>query len=261
MFIDTHSHLNFQAFNQDYKKVIKRAHVANVMGIINVGSNTDTSQKAVTIAHEFDYGVWAAVGLHPIHVQDEDFDFDKYLELAKDNRVVAIGEIGLDYHHFEEDCDNEKLKKIQKKTLIEFIKLANAIKKPAILHCWDAYDDLLEILQKHPVNQKGIIHSFIGSYKTAQEFIKPGYLIGLNGIVTYGESYERLIREIDLKNIVIETDCPFLTPYPLEKSIRNEPAYVVEVAKKITEIKKVPLKKVEEETTNNAIKLFGLDLK
>ena len=121
-----------------------------------------------------------------------------------------------------------------------------------ILHCWDGYDDLLEILANNPVAKKGIVHSFIGSYKTANKFIQLGYKIGMNGIVTYGESYDRLIKEIDLENIVIETDCPYLTPRPLERGIRNEPLFVKEVAQKIADVKGITLEEVAEKTFQNA---------
>ena len=121
-----------------------------------------------------------------------------------------------------------------------------------MIHCWDAYDDLLEILEKHPINKKGIVHSFIGSYKTANKFIELGYKIGLNGIATYGESYDKLIKEIDLKNIVIETDCPYLTPRPLEKDKRNEPIFVKVVAEKIAAVKGISVEEVAEVTTQNA---------
>jgi TatD DNase family protein len=127
-----------------------------------------------------------------------------------------------------------------------------------MFHCWDAYDDLLEILGNHPVRKKGIVHSFIGSYKTANKFIELGYKIGLNGIATYGESYDRLIREIDLKNIVIETDCPYLTPRPLEKEKRNEPVFVKLVAEKIAAVKGISVEEVAEVTTQNAKEIFGL---
>jgi len=141
---------------------------------------------------------------------------------------------------------------LQKETLIKFIELANVVQKPVMLHCWDGYEDLLEILTEHPVIKKGIVHSFIGSYKTANKFIELGYVIGLNGIITYGESYNRLIREIDLKDIVIETDCPYLTPRPMEKGTRNEPLFVKQVAQKIADVKGITLENVAKATTKNA---------
>ncbi|MDD5397030.1 MAG: TatD family hydrolase [Candidatus Moranbacteria bacterium] len=275
--IDTHAHVNFNAYKNDGEEVLRRC-LETEMFVVNVGSQFSTSQRAVEYAHKFENGIFAAVGIHPVHLKKgkfthvdpeelteeeipttgEQFDQQKYLELARDEKVVAIGEIGLDYHHFEEGDDEEFLKNLQKETLIKFIKLANEVGKPVMLHCWDGYDDLLEILTIHKVNKTGIVHSFIGSYKTANKFIELGYKIGLNGIITYGESYDRLIREIALENIVIETDCPYLTPRPMEKGTRNEPLFVKNVAQKIADIKGISLEQVAETTSQNARLSFGI---
>ena len=287
---DTHAHVNFNAFKDDGEDVLHRC-LDNGVSVVNVGSQYSTSKRAVEYAHKFENfedgpqnggpssaGVYAAIGIHPVHLKKgsfihrdpdeleeieiptngEVFDWEKYLELAKDEKTVAIGEIGLDYHHFEEGDDVEELKILQKETLLKFIELVNVVEKPVMLHCWDGYDDLLEILTAHPVVKKGIVHSFIGSYKTANKFIELGYKIGLNGIITYGESYDRLIREIDLSHIVIETDCPYLTPRPLEKGTRNEPLFVKEVAQKIADVKNISLEEVADATAENARKIFQL---
>jgi TatD DNase family protein len=274
---DTHAHVNFNAYKADGEEVLQRCLAAS-MNVVNVGSQYSTSKRAIEYARKFDSGIYAAVGIHPVHLKKgtfihidpeelteeeiptvgESFEYDTYLELAKDEKVVAIGEIGLDYHHFEEDDDIEFLKNLQKKTLIKFIQLANDVQKPVMLHCWDGYDDLLEILLQHPVTKKGIVHSFIGSYKTANKFIELGYKLGLNGIVTYGESYDRLIREIDLENIVIETDCPYLTPRPLERGSRNEPLFVEQVARKIAQVKNISPEEVAEKTTRTARKTLNI---
>ena len=193
-FFDTHAHVNFNAYKEDGEEVLKKALNEGVF-VVNVGSQYSTSQRAVEYAHKFETGIWAIVGIHPIHLDKktvhidseeldsvleirangEEYDAEKYLELAKDEKVVAVGEVGLDYHHFsEEEINVDALKEKQKKVLLKFIELANLINKPVMLHCWDAYDDLFEILEKHPVNKKGIVHSFIGSYKTANKFIELG---------------------------------------------------------------------------------------
>ena len=278
MYFDSHAHVNFNAYKEDGEEVLKKALDEGVF-VVNVGSQYSTSQRAIEYAQKFETGVWAIIGIHPIHLNKktvhidseeldsvleikangEDYNAEKYLELAKNEKVVAIGEVGLDYHHFEDGEKNvEGLKEKQKEVLIKFIELANLVNKPVMLHCWDAYDDLLKILEKHPVNKKGIIHSFIGSYKTANKFIELDYKIGLNGIVTYGESYDRLIKEIDLTNIVIETDCPYLTPRPLEKEKRNEPVFVKLVAEKIANVKEISIKEVARITTENAKKIFNI---
>lgn len=277
MYIDTHAHVNFNAFKDDADAVTKRSLEAGVF-VINVGSQYSTSKKAVEMAHKYE-GTYAAVGLHPVQLQKrtikhqddyelapeeiktsgEEFEYEKYLELARDEKVVAVGEVGLDYHHFAEGDDIEELKKKQQKVFLQAIKLANVVKKPLIVHCWDAYDDLYEILKNNPVKKSGVVHSFVGGYKTANNFIELGYKIGLNGVVTYSESYARLLKEIDLKDIVLETDCPYLAPVPY-KGKRNEPAYVEYVAEKIAEIKGITGKEVAEITTKNAGILFDIKI-
>lgn len=281
MLIDTHAHVNFNAFKDDAEEVIKRSLAAGVF-VVNVGSQYSTSARAVKMAHKFE-GVYAAVGLHPVQLQKrtieyaddeeltleeiktigEDFEREKYLELARDEEVVAIGEVGLDYKHFEESDDIPELIEKQKIIFLEFIKIANEVEKPIIVHCWGnyaetkAYDDLYEILQNNPVKKAGIIHSFMGSHKTAKKFIDLGYKIGMNGVITYSESYDKLIRETDLREIVLETDCPYLTPVP-HKGERNEPAYVQLVAEKIAQIKGISVEEVAEITTQNSKKLFNI---
>lgn len=290
MFIDTHCHLNFKNFKDDADKVIKRTLGEDVQ-IIIVGSQYFTSKRAVEYAEKYEIGVWAVVGIHPVHLfkntefektKVEKFDYQKYLELAKVEKVVGIGEVGLDYHHFkswdgaknsfdEYKVEIGKIIGLQKRVFSEFVRLANGVRKPLVIHCWNAdkkdrelvgeavaYDDILEILEKNPVNKQGIIHSFIGNYKTAQKFVNKGFLIGLNGIITYSESYNRLIEEVGLENIVVETDAPYLTPNSLERYSRNEPVNVKLVAKKIADVLNIDISEVEKITTKNAQKLFGI---
>jgi TatD DNase family protein len=275
MLFDTHAHLNFSAYKGDADEVIKRS-LDNEVWLVNVGSQYSTSSRAVEYANKYEEGIYAAVGLHPIQLRTgnfvyedeqeltkeeiitrgEEFDYNKYLELAKDAKVVAIGEVGLDYHHFNEGDDVEAMKKKQRDVFIEFIKMANAVDKPIIVHCWDAYGELCEILKNNPVKKSGVVHSFIGGYKTAKKFIGLGYKIGLNGIITYGISYDRLIKELDLKDILLETDCPYLAPVP-KKGERNEPILVKYVAEKIAEVKGVGFQDVAAITTQNAKLSFG----
>jgi len=327
MFIDTHCHLNFKDFKEDADEVIKRTLEEDVQ-LINIGSQYSTSKRAIEYAEKYNQdgqgGVWAVVGIHPVHlfnsagggdkdfpkkVSLEVFEYNKYLELAKNDKVVAIGEVGLDYHHFVtttryvpvknlsaqggsalggqikrnnkiagKNFEFEKYKKevegiinLQKNVFKEFVKLANEVDKPLVIHGWNAdkkdkelvggavaYEDILEIVTDNPVKKKGVVHSFIGNYKMAWKFIKEGFLIGLNGIITYSESYDRLIKEIGLENIIIETDAPYLTPAPLERYSRNEPSNVKLVAQKIADVLGVDISEVEKTTTENAKKLFKI---
>lgn len=277
MLIDTHAHLNFRAYKEDADEVIRRSLEKGMM-IVNVGSQYSTSVRAVKYAEKYPGSLFAAVGTHPIHLSEgsfnykndddellmeeimtigEEVDFGKYRELALKKEVVAIGEVGLDYHHFKEGDDEEKMKAKQKEVLIGFIKLANEAGKPIMIHCWDAYEDLFDILENNPVENKGIIHSFIGGYRTANKFIELGYKIGLNGIVTYGISYDRLIKETDIRNIVLETDCPYLAPGD-KKGQRNEPLFAAQVAEKIAQIKDISSEEVEQATSLAARSVLGI---
>ena len=295
MLIDTHCHLNFKDFKKDADEVIEKT-LRNNVEIINVGAQYSSSRRAIDYAKKYEDGVWAAVGLHPIHIvgeqkitsgrqnaedsaqcKKEKFDYEKYLELAKNDKVVAIGEVGLDYHHF--DKDKKQVAKnidLQKNVFEEFVRMSNKTKKPLAIHCWNAdkkdkrlvggavaYNDILDILEKisvekELVGRRGVMHSFIGSYKTAKKFVALGFKIGLNGIITYSESYDKLIKEVGLENIVLETDAPYLTPNPLERYSRNEPLNIKYVAQKIADILQIDIEKVETITTQNAKELFGI---
>lgn len=277
MLIDSHAHVNFNAYKNDGDEIIKKCLDNNVW-VVNVGAEIRTSTRAVEYANRYDEGVYAIVGLHPIHVKLHDnnlpgetdnenikyrekFDYQSYLELAKDKKVVAIGEVGLDYHHFEDgatDLEKEKIIEKQKEILIEFIKLANEAGKPIIIHCWDAYKDLLEILKECPVNKKGIVHSFIGSYKTAREFRELGFKLSFNGIITYSESYDKVLTDTPIEDILVETDCPYLTPSPLDKGERNEPMNVKYVIEKIAKVKEMEVEEVIKNVEKNTREVFGI---
>lgn len=254
MLIDTHAHLNFKDFNADYQAVIDRALSADCDAIINVGSNLLTSQKAVKIAQD-NKNVFAAVGLHPIHVKDETFNEAEFLKLAKNKKVVAIGETGLDYYYDRSNAET------QKEVFSRHIKLANAASKPIIIHARESYDDVLSILtSQHPLNG-GVMHCFLGKADFAKIIIAMGFYLSFTGIITFTKNDEtvKVIQETPLEKILVETDCPYLTPEP-HRGQRNEPAYVVEVAKKIAAIKKISFEQVAEVTTQNAVKLFKLNI-
>lgn len=269
MIIDTHSHLNFNAYKKDLDEVVKRTLDNNIWAI-NVGSKYETSKKAVEIAQKYN-GMYAAVGLHPIYcseekiktdpeegkflIKEESFDKEKYRELAESENVVAIGEIGLDYYYKPKTKKRlELFKEKQKEAFLKQLDLAKELNLPAILHCRMAHQDLLDIIEKE--NFKGVIHCFTGNLEEAKRYIDLGFYIGLNGII-FKMDLDNVIKKIPLENMLVETDCPYLTP-PQENGKRNEPLFIKYVIQKIADLKGVGFKEVEETTTENAKKLFGI---
>ncbi len=278
MLIDTHTHVNFSAFKDDSQNVLRRC-LQNDIWVINVGSQWSTSQRAVEIAEQYQEGVYAAVGLHPIHLyemevdEDEDihfhsraerFDYDKYKELALNSKVVAIGEMGIDYFHLPKGENPEEVKRKQKETFLQGIELARELDKPIIVHTrptkgsFDAYDDEIKILEQVGYFH-GVIHSFLGSFEQAQTFLQMGFYLSFNGIVTFKNAKEvqEVASKVPLERILLETDAPYLTPVPY-RGQRNEPSYVEYVARKIAELKGISFEEVAEITTNNARRLFGI---
>jgi len=255
MLFDSHAHLNFKAFNNDFDKIIKKCLKENLW-LINVGSKYDTSEKAVTIAQNYEKGVWVAIGLHPTHVGDEIFDYQKYLALAKNSpKVVAIGETGLDFYR----TTDPELRVKQKELFLNHLRLAQELDKPLILHCRDAYNDLLKILELQVSSYKlhGVIHCFSGNRQQAKQFLEMGLFLGFTGVITYSSDYKAIIKDLPLEKILIETDCPYLAPVP-HRGQRNEPLFVEYVAQKIAEIRGLSLEKVAEQTFQNTLQLFGL---
>ncbi|MFA6146263.1 MAG: TatD family hydrolase [Patescibacteria group bacterium] len=261
--IDTHSHLNFKVFDNNYKEVIKRSFDNGVKAIINIGTDLKSSEKVLAIANEFQ-NCYAAVGLHPTDIEKENFDPKKYIDLVNSNpdKIKAIGETGLDYYHITNNAEREKQKEIFKKHL----ELAQKLNLPIILHCRgskenpkDAYLDLLSIISVSPFIPQGVIHCFTSDLEIAQKFLDLGFHLGFTGVITFKNAHSLLevVKNVDLKRILIETDSPFLAPEP-HRGEQNEPSYVRFVAEKIAEIKELPLKEVIEITGQNAIKLFKL---
>ncbi|PIQ06804.1 MAG: hydrolase TatD [Candidatus Nealsonbacteria bacterium CG18_big_fil_WC_8_21_14_2_50_37_10] len=282
MLIDTHAHLNFNGYKGDFEEVIKRTLDNNVW-VINVGSQYETSKKAVEIAEKYPEGIFAAIGLHPIHLEtglvkikndeeevevntkEEVFDYEKYKELARSPKVVAIGEIGLDYYYRPKTKRKlELFKEKQKKALLKQLELAKELNLPVIFHCRMAHQDLLKVLKLKIKNEKlkidGVIHCFTGSWEEAQEYLEMGFYLGFNGIIfksIEGIDFKENIKKTPLDKILIETDCPYLAPPPFLNQ-RNEPLFVKYIAEKIAKIKDLGYEKISEITTENAKKLFNL---
>jgi len=274
MLIDTHAHLNFNSFKDDLEKVIGRCLAENIW-VVNVGTKYETSRRAVEIAEKYKKGVFAAIGLHPIHLETglvkikmdsdegnfspkgESFEKERYKKLAKSKKVVAIGEIGLDYYYRPKEEEKFKaLKKEQKKLLLEQLELAKELNLPVIFHCRKAHDDLIEILKSFQGELKGVIHCFTGRWRQAKEYLDMGFYLGFNGII-YKLDLKEVIKKVLLERILVETDCPFLVPPRVGKE-RNEPAFVKYIAQDVAEIKGLSYEQIVEVTTQNARKLFKM---
>jgi len=269
MLIDTHAHVNFNTYKDDADEVIRRC-LDNNIWMINVGSQYTTSKRAVKIAEKYKQGVYAAIALHPVHLgpskyideeeaqfqtREEKFDKQKYKELAKNPKVVAIGETGLDYYRIKNH--ESGIKSLQKEVFVQHLELAQEVNKPIIFHCRKAYDDLLNELQVANYELRGVLHCFMGKWSQAEEFLNMGFYLGFNGLITYCRDYDKVIKNTPLEKILIETDCPYLTPVP-HRGERNEPLYVKYVAEKIADLKELSFEEVAEQTTKNARDLFGI---
>jgi len=267
--VDAHTHVQLEQFNEDRDEVIKRALDAGVW-IINAGSDKKDSQFGVELANKHKEGVYAAVGQHPTELSPElvegKFDYEFFRNLAQDKKVVAIGECGLEYYRIEQLADSKAQIEKQKELFIEHIKLAKEVNKPLVIHCREAFPDLIEILESNVKSQMsdvtppGVLHFFTGTLDDAKKLLDLGFYFTFGGVVTFPQKNNDLydvIKYIPLDRIMVETDAPYVAPVPY-RGKRNEPVYIIEVAKKLAEIKGVPFEKVCEQTTENVRKVFGL---
>ncbi len=261
--LDSHAHLNFDGFKQDYPEVIARSQAGGMEAIINVGAQFQSSAKAVAIANEHKI-CFASAGVHPIHWEDTERLSDQEIlvrlkKLAQAKKVVAIGETGLDYFHLPKD-KKERAKAIaqQKRLFGIHLDVCRKTKLALILHCRDAYKEMLAILAKAPI-KRGVIHCFCGDLDTAQKFLTLGFYIGFTGLITYpGNEYlKEVISAVPLEKILVETDCPYLPPQPM-RGKRNEPLFVRYVLEHIAKVKGLTFGEVEIQTSKNAVKLFKL---
>jgi len=259
--IDTHAHLNFEKFEGDVGAVIGRAEAKGVKQFIVPSSNLITSQKAVELARRYPE-VFAAVGLHPIHAQEMSIEvLQKFYALLSNPKVVAVGEMGLDYFYLGKTSSYAQYpsKDVQKVVFIQMLKLAKDANLPIILHCREAYKDVLAILLNEGVRGPGVVHCFMGSVSEAKAFLDLDFHISFTGNITYSEELNEVIKSVPLERLLLETDAPYLTPES-HRGERNEPAYLAETAYKIAKVKGISLAEVEKQTTENAKKLFKLSL-
>lgn len=249
MLVDTHCHLQDDKYCHNIYDVISSASQQGVKCCIVNGCNTKTNNDAVFLSEKYG-SIFAAVGYHP--TEEEDVNIELLSNLLKKHKVVALGEIGLDFYYTRENSDFQISKFIMQ------LDLAVLYNVPVIIHNRNATDEIIHILENYKGKIRGIIHCFSGSLETAKKFIDLGFLLGVGGIVTFKNcNLKNTLRQIPLSNIVLETDSPYLTPEPFRKYI-NEPKYVTEIAKFLSLIYDVDLELVSRVTTRNALELFGL---
>lgn len=262
--IDTHCHLSMvldENKNIDYNQIdeiLKQMEINGVTHAITVGSNMRDSESSVEIAKHYD-NIYCAVGVHPEEV--ECFNMEELEQLIKHNldsgKLVAIGEIGLDYY-WRKDNKAEQIEIFKRQ-----IELAKKYNLPIVVHCRNAYGDVLEILKEHaPFDNGGVIHCYSGSIEWAKEVIKLGFLISFTGVVTYpnASNIQEVAKWVDLDKFIVETDSPFLTPVPF-RGKKNNPSYVKYILEYIAKLKNKNIQEIDNNTTNNTIKLFKLKIK
>ncbi|MCM3620544.1 TatD family hydrolase [Sutcliffiella horikoshii] len=254
MLFDTHVHLNADQYEEDLQEVIDRARKDKVENMVVVGFDRKTINRAMELVEKYDF-LYAAVGWHPVDAIDmTDEDLAWIEDLASHEKVVAIGEMGLDYHW------DKSPKEVQKEVFRRQIHLAKKVKLPIIIHNRDATADVVEILREEEAKEVGgIMHCFTGSLEVAKECMEMNFFISFGGPVTFknAKKPKEVVKEIPMEKLLIETDCPYLTPHPY-RGKRNEPAYVRLVAEQVAELKNMTIEDVAEKTTANAKKLFGI---
>ncbi|MGD6857731.1 TatD family hydrolase [Bacillus infantis] len=254
MLFDTHVHLNAEQFEEDLEEVIGRAQAEGVSHMVVVGFDRPTITKAMELAEAYDF-IFACVGWHPVDAIDmKDEDLAWIEELAAHPKVVAIGEMGLDYHW------DKSPKDVQKDVFRRQIRLAKKVKLPIVIHNRDATADVVEILREEGAGEVGgIMHCYSGSVEVAKECLDMNFYISLGGPVTFknAKKPKEVAEAVPLEKLLIETDCPYLAPHPY-RGKRNEPAYVKLVAEQIAELKGLAFEEVAEATTENAKRLFGI---
>ncbi|MBI3046346.1 MAG: TatD family hydrolase [Candidatus Harrisonbacteria bacterium] len=275
--IDVHSHVQFPVYDADREVVIKRAKEAGVK-MLAVGTQASISEAAIKLAHQYPNDIWATVGYHPNHLSKqwyhdhkeqseavpEKFDIGRLRHLAKDPKVAAIGECGLDY--FRLTTNDQRLttiKNLQKEVFLEQVELAQELEKPLMIHCRpakgtdDAYLDLLALIPNSQFLIPKIVHFYVGSLEITKKLVAAGFYFTFGGVITFARDYDEAIKYIPLDRILLETDCPYVAPAS-HRGKRNEPAYIVETASKMAELKNLDLISLASRISDNALKVFSL---
>lgn len=248
--IDSHAHLDNDQFDEDRAEVLERIS-EQLEFAVNIGYDIQSSRKSIEYAHKYDF-IYAVVGVHPIDIEGYSDEVEKELEeLAKDPKVLAIGEIGLDYHWMTQP------KEVQQKFFRKQMELARRVRKPVVIHSRDAMEDTLKILNEFP-DVGGIFHCYPGSVESAKEVLDRYYL-GIGGVLTFknAKSLVKVVENIPLDKLILETDCPYMAPTP-NRGKRNEPVYVQYVAEKIAQLKGITFEEVARATNENTKKAYRM---
>ncbi|MFD0695714.1 TatD family hydrolase [Paenibacillus sp. GCM10027628] len=254
MLTDSHTHLNAEQFNEDRDEVIQRAVDAGVTRMVNVGFNRETIPSSIALAEQYEF-IYSTVGWHPVDaINMQPGDLEWIEELCQHEKVVAIGEIGLDYYW------DTSPKDVQNRVFREQIRLARKLGMPIVIHNRDAHHDILQVLKEEKASEVGgIMHCFSGSWETAKQCLDMNFHISFGGPVTFKNAKQpkEVLAQVPLDRLLIETDAPYLTPHPF-RGKRNETSYVRLVAETAAEIRGMTVEEIAEITTNNAIHLLGL---
>lgn len=249
MIFDTHAHYDDEAFDNDREEVIEKIKKANVGLVLNCGASIEGCYKTVELTKKYDF-FYGAVGLHP-HESEKKNNLNEIGDLLSNKKIVAVGEIGLDYYY---DHDREKQKRLFK----EQMDLAKQLNLPVVIHDRDAHEDTLKIIKEFK-GVTGVLHCFSGSLEFAKEVVKQGYYLGFTGVVTFKNAKKSIevVEGIPLEYILVETDCPYMAPVP-HRGQRNDSSYLVHVINKIAEIKKLNYEEIENKTYENGLRAFNL---
>lgn len=254
---DIHAHINFKNFDNDRDEIISRAKESDTW-MINVGTGLETSKEVIKLAEDNE-GMFAIVGLHPLYTKEEDFNEEEFEKLVQNEKVVGVGECGLDFSRLEDEGEKE----LQKNVFIKQIELALKYDKALMIHCRDAYPEVLEILEEYyeKVGDKLRVnfHFFAGTQEEAKKILDLGFYVSFTGVITFAKDYESLVKMVPLDRIMSETDCPFVAPIPY-RGRRCEPVYVEEVVKKIALIKELEIDVVRKQILKNIAKFFKITI-
>jgi len=254
MIFDSHAHYDDEAFNEDREEVIEEIRNSGVVGVLNCGSSLEAARSSLELSQKYEF-FYAAVGIHPEYADTVDEKvIEELRDMAKNSKVRAIGEIGLDYY-YEENPERD----VQKKAFREQMKLAEKLDLPVVIHDRDAHEDTLNIMKEFP-KVKGVVHCFSGSVEFARECLKLGYYIGFTGVITFKNAKKiiEVANEVPNNRILLETDCPYMAPAPF-RGKRNKSDYIRYIAEKLAEIKGITSEELLVNTNNNIKRLLKLE--